>query len=656
MILLPILTFPLIYLLLRTSRPVIQTAGEDWRREVLLAIIYWGLLIVASVEILSLFHGLRGELIAAVWLLVLTSSAVLLSAQRRISISRRLFDVKFDLKTRPLMLVALIFVAGILALLFLIAMLSPPNTMDALLYHLPRIMHWLQNGSLEPYSTQYVVQLMFPPWPEMAILTFVSLGESDETANLIQWLSLVGSLIGVSGIVSLLGGSSKAQLLALVFALSVPMAILQATSSQTDLVVTIWIIAMSYLVIVSQRRSLVRAEILALGGALGLSVITKATAYVLAFPLIIWYLVGQYKRGGVSQAIRGVLPVAFLAAVINLGYWGRNISAFGRIFGPSDVVNTSTILGDPTNSIQGYPIAIIRAVLVNFVSPWEELNSHLESLFDAGASFFSAELLSFPLTWAWNHEDLAGNPVHIVVGALALIGLIYLARSGKSNRIGMYAVACASVIAIYPLILSYSSTQIGIRYQLPIFFLIAPIVGLVAVRLLSSRVVFLMIFFFIFLSFPWVLFNSSRPLIGMTQDPKGLEIDCTFGCTRIGSILEVSRQDLLFANSREIQEPATSIVETLALLECDQVGLRIDSHDPEYPYWQLIGAPVNGSRIETLYPVYGLGRLLPPSFRPCAIICTICDKEERLHGLDLLASYGGTKLFVGDEFRSDPRE
>jgi hypothetical protein len=43
--------------------------------------------------------------------------------------------------------------------------------------------------------------------------------------------------------------------------------------------------------------------------------------------------------------------------------------------------------------------------------------------------------------------------------------------------------------------------------------------------------------------------------------------------------------------------------------------------------------------------------LLNREFRPCAIICTVCGRRTRLHGLDLAAQSGGMKLFVGEGFR-----
>ncbi len=47
---------------------------------------------------------------------------------------------------------------------------------------------------------------------------------------------------------------------------------------------------------------------------------------------------------------------------------------------------------------------------------------------------------------------------------------------------------------------------------------------------------------------------------------------------------------------------------------CQDVGLRIDSHDPEYPIWWLLKASQSGIRIETLYYLDVLDRYADPNF------------------------------------------
>ena len=76
-------------------------------------------------------------------------------------------------------------------------------------------------------------------WAEIAILNLRILWGTDKPANLVQWGSLVGSLVAVSGVARLLGIGNRGRLLAVALAVSLPAAVLQATSTQNDLVVPI---------------------------------------------------------------------------------------------------------------------------------------------------------------------------------------------------------------------------------------------------------------------------------------------------------------------------------------------------------------------------------------------------------------------------------
>ena len=137
-----------------------------------------------------------------------------------------------------------------------VAWIAPPNNVDSLLYHMSRIMHWAQNGSLEHYATGYHHQLLTPPWAELANLHLRTLWGSDRPANLVQWFSMVGSVVIASGVGELLGLRRKGQLLTGIFVASIPMGILQATSTQNDYVVTFWAVCSAYLVTLSFSRRL----------------------------------------------------------------------------------------------------------------------------------------------------------------------------------------------------------------------------------------------------------------------------------------------------------------------------------------------------------------------------------------------------------------
>jgi hypothetical protein len=118
----------------------------------------------------------------------------------------------------------------------LIALASPPGTWDSQSYHLPRIEHWIQNGSLAFYRTAIDRQLTMPSLAELLILQLRLLSGGDRLDNLVQWLAGAGSVYLVGRIALALGGSRRGVAFARVVATTLPIGILESSSTQNDLV------------------------------------------------------------------------------------------------------------------------------------------------------------------------------------------------------------------------------------------------------------------------------------------------------------------------------------------------------------------------------------------------------------------------------------
>ncbi len=89
------------------------------------------------------------------------------------------------------------------------ALAAPPNTSDAMSYHLPRVMHWLQNRA-SPFRRTFSTRSRRHPVPSTWSSTCSSLG-GDRLAPLVQWAAFVATARGL--LASLLGGNRTGEVL-----------------------------------------------------------------------------------------------------------------------------------------------------------------------------------------------------------------------------------------------------------------------------------------------------------------------------------------------------------------------------------------------------------------------------------------------------------
>jgi hypothetical protein len=128
----------------------------------------------------------------------------------------------------------------LLAVTLFTALLYPPNTWDSMTYHMPRVVHWISLQSVDFYPTQITRQNNQLPLAEYAIMQLQLLSGEDRFANLVQWVSYL-CLICLGPLVAKeLGLTARQQRISALVVATLPMAILQASSTQNDLVVSVF--------------------------------------------------------------------------------------------------------------------------------------------------------------------------------------------------------------------------------------------------------------------------------------------------------------------------------------------------------------------------------------------------------------------------------
>jgi len=624
-------------------------AAGGWEGSLLLAAAFWGAFHALTLEALSALRAIRPTPVLVMWLAADLALGVPLVWQ----ISR--LRLRWPRLATPEWVFVLL-VSLVLAALLLVAWVAPPNNSDSLLYHMARVVHWAQNASLRHYGTAYGHQLWNPPFAETVILTLRSLWGDDRPANLVQWSALVGVLVGVSGMARLLGLGRGGRLLAVAFAVSLPMALLQATSTQNDLVTGFWLVAAAFLVMLDRQGTLGRVERLALGAALGLGLLTKGTFYVYGGVIGGWFVITRPWRGQAGRAALQVVAIGAVVLLLNAGHWSRNLAVGGTPLGPPEWLggHGTLSLASLKPRVAAYPPRLLRSLAPHLAGPWPEYNAAIEAGVREAYRVFGVEVNAPIVVWAWNHEDYAGNPLHLLLVAGTTLGLALSPQARRTGVLGL-AAAAATAYLLMVLMLPPAITTVGVRLHLPLFLLWAPAFAAVVSAWLPRRAAALVAIGLVLLALPWLLFNATRPLIGMRPEPAGPEVPCLgpLGCTRVGSVLTQPQADLVFAQLRDAQAGYTAAAAAVRESSCRRIGLRIDSSDPEYALWWLLDAPQSGFRLETIYTTPELEPLIDRSFRPCAIVCTICGGRTQLHGLELGFASGSVRLFLGDGFTWD---
>ena len=351
---------------------VVRPRCPDPRTALLAASVVWGLMVVAVTEVLSLLHAVQFAALLGAWLVL---SALLAWRVWRCGRppARTAIDGgrPFGWPEAPL----LVGVGAIAAAVGVVALVAPPNTYDSMTYHMSRVAHWAQNGSVEHYATPIVRQLFQPPWAEFAILQSYVLSGGDRLANLVQWFSMLGAAVGVSLVTEHLGGDRRAQILAAAVAVTIPIGVVQASGTKNDYVAAFWLTCLAVFVLALNRQpggARMAGGVVLTGGALGLALLTKASAYLFAAPLVVWMCLARLRRDG-GKAWPVLLGLAIVAAATNAGHLTRNLERSGLPLGPvrdGPFENANASLG-----VRSTLSVAVRNAGLHLGTPWSTVNT-----------------------------------------------------------------------------------------------------------------------------------------------------------------------------------------------------------------------------------------------------------------------------------------
>jgi len=483
--------------------------------------------------------------------------------------SRRL-SVFLRETARGLLRDRLLLAAGglVFLLLGLCALFSPPNNHDSLSYHLARMEFWLSQGSLAFFATENLRQLEFGPLNSALLLSLRVLSGDDHALNLLQTAFLGGMLLPcVSWLMEQLGAGRHNRRLGLLVLLATPMVLLQACSTQNDLLVCSFLMAFIALAL-SLRKGGGWSAYLLLGVSAGLALLTKGTALVYGPPFVLLLLQKPALLNVRRHVLRLVVSLV-LALALNAPHAMRNIGLSGWPTGVGAFSNAQQAPGLKSTAA----LALMNASLhlPVYAEGWEEWGRGgvlrvREVLTGIPREDTSLQFAGMPygLSRGWRMEDFAGNPLQIlvIVGTALLLLPSMVSRRGFTGPVQPFGLclvlACLGFCAVF-------NWQIW-GSRLHCFLFVAGITWAASRWTLSGRrSVLLLGLGALLTALPVLLFNQTRPLLGSQ------------------SILLKPRDAQWYASAPQLQTHYEALLIELSKTKPAEVGLHFGDDSPVYP-------------------------------------------------------------------------
>ena len=592
--------------------------GLDWRQAIIGAALVAGVWLAVITEVLSIFHAFNTLFVALSWGGLAVAMLVIYRQRKPIAFK------PIRLRLLPVSLFLLLCGVGLIAIgVGVTALSAPPNNWDSMTYHMSRVVHWIQNGDIAFYPTYIVRQLYQPPFAEWFIAHLQMLSGGDYLANLVQYFCWLGCLTATSLIARELDAKQRGQILTVVVAISINMGILQASSTQNDLVAAFWILCVVFLSLYGMRNGFNWVTIVGLGVAIGLSALTKGTTYVYIVPFILWVVIYAWRKQRRDLLKYGFVLVG-IGLLLNIGQFSRNLRSFGSPMG-----GETNLYANQAMSPALWLSVAIRNVALHVTAQHDldtriGLSNSVNQFVAAAHSALGLAVDDPRVTWLDSHfsasylslhEDHTSSPTHLVLAILAFGLLAFGARSFRISTLGIYGWAIVLSFVLFCLMLRWQPWNN--RLHVPAFMLLAPFITIVLDRHLNRFLMLILALYLLFVIsiFPTV-YNQTRVLLGP------------------GSVLGNDRWTLMFNNRPELQASYTSAIEITHQLKCDAVGLQLDADTWEYPLWARAAEetyPMRFTYVKSLVP-------LPPEFETCAVIAS----------KDSLTDFGST-LAVGTQ-------
>ena len=376
----------------------------------------------------------------------------------------------------------------IIVALIVIGIKTTPYNWDSMTYHLPRIMHWIQNGNIDHYATNIVRQIASPAFAEIADLHIYLLSDSSDLfINLLQTISFIVNGFIVYFIAKKIGCDKKFSVLAMILAFSMPIGFAEAFSTQVDNFAALWCLIFTYIILdflnkndkITLNKENV-LKIICLGLCIGFGYLTKPTILFsdALFTLYLFYMCIR-RKDKIKDVIISIIIVGITTLIVIMPTTLRNLKTFNAISDPlvgqKQIVNVDRksyfVMNFLKNYLWNYQTFLINdnnetiTHYLNMICDKFEININDVSISEAGIDYNISKANAF-------HHDYAVNPLIMWSLSTAIVLFIIGFKNNKEKKSIMFCIISFVSFIIFLLIIRFQVW--GTRYEISFLELLCP--------------------------------------------------------------------------------------------------------------------------------------------------------------------------------------
>lgn len=506
------------------------------RKTLLYSVITFSLLIAVMTEVLSCFHLISYPSLFICWSVInLLLILYLYRKKQQLFIFISSFKPHFGQVLKQLSVYEKILLSAsalLLTLIFVQGIAYPPNNRDSLTYHMARIPSWISHHSVAAFPTHILRQIYQPPLAEYMIMHVNLLSHGDYFSASVQFFFFIFCAVTITLITRHFGLGRKYQIAAFLLALTLPEGILQASSTQNDVVAAFFVLSTIYFMLRAIRMPGLRSYFV-LGISTGLAILTKGTAYLYLAPVLLIFGINVLAISFRQKQLKYTLYISFIVVLpllLNLAQYQRNYSFSGNLLGVDK--NESKFYGNEQmnprlficNAIKNADLhmGLLCVPRITYASGkavhqffrWMDVDPDDSAITYPGAHGIPGDAVYYNGMLAATYEDVAPNFVHFWLLSLALVLILW--GWIKHRRNIPAALLTLSTIGVILIFCGYLKWQtIGTRLQTGIFLMGVPLICYAASMhlFLWKTLMRFIIPFCMFYGLLVSVFNFTRPYI-----------------------------------------------------------------------------------------------------------------------------------------------